>query len=77
MAPVGTTVTVTVSTGPVMVAVPTVKGDTVQAATAALQQAGLTVGAVYGPAGATTVRTMTPGGGSQVRKGSAVTLWTQ
>ena len=43
---VGTTVAVTVSTGPAPVSVPNVTGQTLQAATAALQQAGLTVGTV-------------------------------
>lgn len=43
---VGSTVAVTVSTGPAPVTVPDVTGQTLQAATLALQQAGLAVGAV-------------------------------
>ncbi len=43
---VGSTVAVTVSTGPAPVAVPNVTGQTLSAATLALQQAGLVVGAV-------------------------------
>jgi serine/threonine-protein kinase len=43
---VGSTVAVTVSTGPAPVAVPNVTGQTLQAATLALQQAGLAVGTV-------------------------------
>ena len=43
---VGSTVAVTISTGPAPVAVPNVTGQTLQAATLALQQAGLTLGTV-------------------------------
>ena len=43
---VGSTVAVTVSTGPAPVAVPNVTGQTLAAATLALQQAGLAVGTV-------------------------------
>jgi eukaryotic-like serine/threonine-protein kinase len=72
---VGSTVKVVVSKGPQTVAVPTVAGDKVQAATAALQQAGLTVGAVYGPSGGH-VFTSVPPAGQVLTRGSAVALYT-
>lgn len=73
----GTTVAVTVSTGPAPVAVPNVTGQTLQAATSALQQAGLTVGTVQqqastsAPAGQ--VISQAPSSG-QAASGSAVDL---
>ncbi|MGH9090884.1 MAG: PASTA domain-containing protein, partial [Acidimicrobiales bacterium] len=73
---VGSTVKVVVSKGPQTVAVPTVSGKSVQAATNALQQAGLAVGAVYGPSGGH-VFTSVPIAGQQLKRGSAVNLYTQ
>jgi serine/threonine protein kinase/beta-lactam-binding protein with PASTA domain len=73
---VGSTVKVVVSKGPQTVAVPTVSGKSVQAATNALQQAGLTVGAVYGPGGGH-VFTSVPLAGQVLTRGSAVNLYTQ
>jgi serine/threonine protein kinase/beta-lactam-binding protein with PASTA domain len=74
--PPGTTVTVQVSQGPQMIPVPDVTKDTADAATAALQQAGLTVGQIYGPAKGK-VFTTVPLAGQQVTKGTAVNLYTQ
>jgi beta-lactam-binding protein with PASTA domain len=56
--------------------VPSLSGDTVSEATAALSQAGLTLGQVYGPAGGH-VFTSVPLAGQTAKKGSAVTLYTQ
>jgi len=75
-ATVGTTVTVYVSTGPPVVTVPNVTGDSVPTATAAMQKAGLTVSNVYGPPGGH-VFTTNPAAGQQVRKGTGVNLYTQ
>ena len=52
-APYGSAVTVNVSTGPPTTTVPDVMGDSVQQATAALQQAGLSVVGVSGSPSAT------------------------
>ncbi|MHB8219518.1 MAG: protein kinase domain-containing protein [Acidimicrobiales bacterium] len=75
-ATVGTTVTVYVSTGPPVVTVPNVTGDSVPTATAAMQKAGLVVSNVYGPPGGH-VFTTNPAAGQQVKKGSSVNLYTQ
>jgi beta-lactam-binding protein with PASTA domain len=72
---VGSTVKVVVSKGPQVVTVPTTSGMTVQAATNALQQAGLTVGAVYGPAGGH-VFTSVPPAGQQLTRGTPVAVYT-
>ena len=72
----GATVTVNVSTGPPMVAVPDVTKDSVDTATSALQAAGLDVGQVYGPANGK-VFTTTPLAGQTVVVGSTVNLYTQ
>src|SRR5579862_8383127 len=74
--PYGSTVTVTVSKGPQFVVVPTVIGDSVAKATAAIQAAGLTVGPVYGPATGQ-VFTTDPLKGQKVRIGSAITIYTE
>jgi serine/threonine-protein kinase len=76
MATVGTTVKIVVSTGPPVVTVPNVSGDTVQTATAALQAVGLTVGQVYGPPGGH-VFTTVPLAGQPLKRGSSVTLYTE
>lgn len=71
----GDTVTLVVSKGPVMVAVPNVVGQQVQQAQAALEAAGFKVavrralGGYFG-----TVRLQDPAGGSKAPKGSVVTL---
>jgi hypothetical protein len=73
-----TTVTIVVSTGPVLVAVPNVVGLTQAAASAAITGAGLVVGTVTSassptvPAGS--VISSTPTAGTQVRQGAAVNL---
>lgn len=76
MATAGSTVKVAVSTGPPVVPVPDVTGDSVAAATAALEHTGLTVGQVYGPTGGQ-VFTTVPLAGQQVRRGSAIVLYTE
>lgn len=75
-ATVGTTVKVDVSTGPPVVTVPGLNGDKVRTATTALQAAGLVLGQVYGPPGGH-VFTTNPPSGQQVRRGSAVSLYTR
>jgi serine/threonine-protein kinase len=72
----GSTVTVTVSKGPSEVTMPTVVGLTVSKATAIVQHAGLTVGAVYGP-GTGQVFTSVPLAGQKAKIGSVVTLYTE
>lgn len=73
-APKGATVTVNVSKGPEMVAVPSVVGVTVEVASQRLQAAGLVPSVEnYGPG--RTVRASDPVAGTQVRKGSKVTLF--
>lgn len=74
--PRGSTVTVVVSEGPRMVAVPNVEGDGVVQATAALEAAGLAVPHVYGPPGGTLVILTTPGPGALVPVGTPVSLYT-
>jgi serine/threonine-protein kinase len=74
--PHGSTVTVVVSDGPPLVAVPDVIGDSAAQAEAALQGAGLAVGSVYGPAGGTVFIT-DPAIGKSVHEGSTVNLYTQ
>ena len=75
---VGSTVAITVSTGPAPVAVPDVTGETLAAATRTLQQAGLLVGTVQQrqdaslPAGQ--VIDQSPASGGDVAPGSAVDL---
>jgi serine/threonine-protein kinase len=72
-APYGSAVTVTVSTGPPMVAVPNVTGDTVPQATSALQGDGFVVSGVTGnPNG--TVRGTNPAQGTPVPPGSSVQI---
>jgi eukaryotic-like serine/threonine-protein kinase len=75
-APYGSQVTVNVSTGPPTTTVPNVQGDTVQQASAALQQAGLSPSGVSGnPTG--TVSGTQPSIGSTVPTGSSIQLFTQ
>lgn len=70
--PYGATVTLQVSEGPVQVTVPNVVGQSKDAATAALQAAGLTVDVTqfFGD----TVLRQTPGAGSVVDPGTSVTI---
>jgi beta-lactam-binding protein with PASTA domain len=78
-APYGSTVTVTVSSGPPTVQVPNVFQDTVSQATAALQGVGLTVSGAYGPnAGSPQAMVLStdPGQGQTVNSGSSVALYT-
>ena len=74
-APYGSTVTVNVSTGPPTVQVPNLGGDTVQQATSALQQVGLTVSGVSGDP-TKKVSGSQPASGSTVPVGSSVQLST-
>jgi serine/threonine-protein kinase len=73
--PIGATVTVNVSKGPDLVAVPDVKGQSVGAATQALQNAGFAVSGVTGNPLNTVIRTSPPGG-ALVLRGSSVALFT-
>lgn len=76
--PADATVTVTVSQGPSEVKMPTVVGDTVAKATAAIEKVGLKVGAVYGPKTATgEVFTSVPLAGQKVKVGTEVALYTE
>ncbi len=70
--PYGSTITLQVSEGPVQVTVPNVVGQSKDAATAALQAVGLTVDVTqfFGD----TVLRQTPGAGSVVDPGTAVTI---
>jgi serine/threonine-protein kinase len=74
-APYGSAVTVNVSTGPPMVAVPNVQGDSVAQATAALQAAGLSVSGVSGNPASNVTGTQ-PAIGTSVQVGSTVQLQT-
>jgi serine/threonine-protein kinase len=73
--PPGSTVTVYVSNGPPTVQVPNLSGDTVTAAQAALDSAGLKLGQVYGPNGGRVFATV-PEPGTTVDVGSSVNLYT-
>jgi eukaryotic-like serine/threonine-protein kinase len=76
-APYGSTVTVTVSSGPPVV--PNVVGDTVAEAEAALQQQDLVAGGPYGPnaqSPSAMVITTTPSAGTTETTGSTVNLYT-
>jgi len=70
-----TPVTVHVSKGPQIVVVPDVTGMRVDQATAALNQAGLVVGTIFGPPKARRVIATNPPPGSHVPHGSAVDLY--
>jgi beta-lactam-binding protein with PASTA domain/tRNA A-37 threonylcarbamoyl transferase component Bud32 len=71
----GSTVTVTVSTGPPTAPVPNVTGDTVGQAQAAMQAAGFSVSQYYGPAHGT-VFAQVPAPGTVEPLGTSVTLYT-
>ena len=72
----GSTVTITVSKGPDMVAVPDVSGKSVQDATTMLQAAGLQVNSVNGSPDKKVTGT-SPAAGTQVKRGSSVALSTK
>ncbi len=72
---VGSRVTVTVSEGPQLVAVPPVSGDSIASAVAALRAAGLVVSEQIGPPFATSATTTDPAPGTQLRPGTSVTLY--
>jgi serine/threonine-protein kinase len=72
---VGSTVTVTVSKGPDLVGVTDVRGQSVVAATNALQAAGFNVTGVTGNPTRNVTRT-SPASNAQVLRGSSVTLFT-
>jgi serine/threonine-protein kinase len=71
--PYGSTVTVTVSTGPPTTTVPNVYGDTVPQATTTLTDDGLTVTGVQGNPNGTATGTDPPGG-TTVPTGSSVQI---
>ena len=71
----GATVTLTVSRGPQLFPVPSVRGQSQADATATLEAAGFRVRAVQlNPFGAPRVRNQNPGGGDQKPKGTTVTI---
>jgi serine/threonine-protein kinase len=72
----GAKVTVNVSKGPDLVAVPNVSGQSVEQATATLASAGLQVANVFGPPRKTVFAT-DPEAGRRVKRGSGVSLYTR
>ncbi len=72
---VGSKVTVNVSKGPLLVAVPTVAGMTIKEAITAIDNAGLQVTEQIGPPFATSASTTSPAPGTEVRPGTSVTLY--
>jgi serine/threonine-protein kinase len=74
-APNGSAVTVTISKGPDLVVVPSVRNESVDAATRALEAQGFTVSGVVG-APDRPVSFTTPGAGALVKRGAAVRLYT-
>jgi eukaryotic-like serine/threonine-protein kinase len=72
---VGSQVTVTVSKGPDLVAVPDVHGQTVLAATRTLEGRGFTISGVVGSPDRP-VYVTNPAAGTLIRRGSAVKLYT-
>lgn len=72
----GSTVTILISKGPDLVAVPSVNGQNVTRATATLQAAGFTVNNVYGPAAGTVFDTE-PAAATRIRRGANVALYTR
>jgi serine/threonine-protein kinase len=77
-AEVGTTVVLKVSKGRLTIAVPNVRGRTVDDATAVLEAAGLRVTGVFGPAGPKgRVFETDPRPGTPAKRGSAVVLYTR
>jgi len=72
----GGKVTVNVSKGPDLVALPDVTGKSVQDATTTMQQVGIQVGNVFGPP-TKKVFVTDPPAGTQVHRGSSVNLYTK
>jgi len=72
----GGKVTINVSKGPDLVAVPDVTGKSVQDATTVMQQAGLSIGNVFGPPNKK-VFVSDPPAGTQVHRGSSVNVYTK
>jgi serine/threonine-protein kinase len=72
----GGKVTINVSKGPDLVAVPDVGGKSVQDATTTMQQAGLSIGNVFGPPNKKVFLT-DPAAGTQVKRGSSVNVYTK
>jgi serine/threonine-protein kinase len=72
---VGTHVTVEVSRGPRLVAVPPVAGDSIATAIGALRAAGFVVTEQIGPPFATKATTTLPAPGAEERPGASVTLY--
>jgi serine/threonine-protein kinase len=72
----GGKVTINVSKGPDLVAVPDVTSKSVQDATAIMQQAGLSIGNVFGPPNKKVFVT-DPTAGTQVKRGSSVNVYTK
>jgi eukaryotic-like serine/threonine-protein kinase len=72
---VGTQISVLVSRGPRLVAVPSVANLPIDQAVIALRRVGLVVNEQIGPPFATKATTTNPGPGTQVRPGTAVTLY--
>ena len=73
--PVGSKVTVNISKGPLLVAVPSVSGMTIKEAITAINNAGLQVTEQIGPPFATTASTTSPAPGTEVRPGTSITLY--
>jgi eukaryotic-like serine/threonine-protein kinase len=72
----GGKVTINVSKGPDLVAVPDVTNKSVQDATTIMQQAGLSIGNVFGPPNKK-IFTTDPALGTQVHRGSSVNVYTK
>ena len=72
----GGKVTINVSKGPDLVGVPDVTGKSVQDATTIMQQAGLSIGNVFGPPNKK-VFTTDPAAGTKVKRGSSVNVYTK
>jgi serine/threonine-protein kinase len=72
----GGKVTVTISKGPDLVAVPDVSSKSVQDAGTIMQQAGLSIGNVFGPPNKK-VFVSDPPAGTQVHRGSSVNVYTK
>jgi serine/threonine-protein kinase len=74
--PYNSTITVDVSLGQQPVTVPNVEGDSVAAATSALQSLGLVVAGPYGPPGGNLVLSTVPAAGASEPPGTTVDLYT-
>jgi eukaryotic-like serine/threonine-protein kinase len=74
--PFGSRVTVSISLGPQPVVIPNEIGQSVAAATAALEAEGLKVAGPYGPAGSSTVLSLDPAAGTTVQPGTTVNVYT-